>query len=147
MQDYSTLGVTSMDDRRKLFQLIQSIKAQYVDTPEAAASASSASSTPQQRNSISQEDSTMDPSAAPTGFPRGYNTSGGSTSSAVQSITDLAKSAAEARLSIGRRSGSAMVNGLHHSKSMSTSMAAAYQQQEQLQQQQQQQQQYGGGYY
>ncbi|KAG0379873.1 Kinesin-like protein kif24 [Mortierella sp. AD032] len=31
MQDYNSLGVTSMEDRRRLFQLIQTIKAEYPD--------------------------------------------------------------------------------------------------------------------
>ncbi|KAG0359864.1 Kinesin-like protein kif24, partial [Gamsiella multidivaricata] len=34
MQDYNTLGVTSMDDRRRLFQLIQTIKAQEASEDE-----------------------------------------------------------------------------------------------------------------
>ncbi|KAG0218460.1 Kinesin-like protein kif24 [Mortierella sp. GBA43] len=36
MQDYNSLGVTSMEDRRKLFQLIQTIKAEYPDISGAA---------------------------------------------------------------------------------------------------------------
>ncbi|KAI9149794.1 hypothetical protein H9P43_009973 [Blastocladiella emersonii ATCC 22665] len=42
MQDYSALGVTSMDDRKRLFQLIQMIKNSYPTLVAAAAAAAAA---------------------------------------------------------------------------------------------------------
>ncbi|CAO3572215.1 unnamed protein product [Mortierella alpina] len=134
MQDYSTLGVTSMDDRRKLFQLIQTIKAQYTDAPESAPLASSAAPHPPLHAS---EDS----GHGMAGFSRGY---------AAQGMNDLSKKPQDHRLSMGRRTGATMAQNLNHSRSMSGSMTMAYQQQEQqrqaqyeheVQQQQQQMQQ------
>ncbi|KAF9940819.1 Kinesin-like protein kif24 [Mortierella alpina] len=134
MQDYSTLGVTSMDDRRKLFQLIQTIKAQYTDAPESAPLASSAATHPPPHAS---EES----GHGMAGFPRGY---------ATQGMNDISKKPQDVRLSMGRRAGATMAQNLNHSRSMSGSMTMAYQQQEQqrqaqyeheMQQQQQQMQQ------
>ncbi|KAF9095052.1 Kinesin-like protein kif24 [Mortierella sp. AD031] len=118
-----------MDDRRRLFQLIQTIKAQYADnTPEpsppmATAPIPHSSAAPPFTNDSDD-------------ISRGYG---------AQALSEMSKRSSDARLSMsmGRRSGANMLNNLNHSKSLSTSMAASYQLQEQerLQQQQQQQQQ------
>src|SRR5690349_16605241 len=127
MQDYNTLGVTSMEDRRKLFQLIQTIKAQYVDNPEpsppmATASIPHSSAAPPLTNDSDD-------------MSRGYG---------AQALSEMSKRSSDARLSMsmGRRSGANMLNNLSHSKSLSTSMASSYQLQEQERLQQQQQQQF-----
>ncbi|KAG0250446.1 Kinesin-like protein kif24 [Mortierella polycephala] len=131
MQDYTTLGVTSMEDRRKLFQLVQTIKAQYAETPEP--SPSIAQSTSHSSISHSTIPAADDPMA---GFSRSYGAQS-------MGMNEISKRASDARLSMGRRAGANMVNNLNHSRSMSGSMTMAYQQHEQqrLQQQQQQQQQ------
>ncbi|KAI1304849.1 Kinesin-like protein kif24 [Mortierella claussenii] len=144
MQDYSTLGVTSMDDRRKLFQLIQTIKTQYTDSPEPSPTMSSSTVT---MTTISSPSSAMSQQSGLSGgvggasgspiaedaFARGYSNAVG-----AQSLDEISRRVSDARLSIGRRSGANLSGNLGHSKSMSGSMALAYQQQ-QLQQHQQQQ--------
>ncbi|KAG0207489.1 Kinesin-like protein kif24 [Mortierella sp. GBA30] len=135
MQDYNTLGVSSMDDRRRLFQLIQTIKAQYADNAEPSPMVSSPMSP---HASLTGEEQGQ----GMTGFPRGY---------ASQGLNDMTQKPLDARLSMGRRAGVTIAQNLNHSRSMSGSMTMAYQQQEQkqrqahyeyeLQQQQQQQQQ------
>ncbi|KAF9897813.1 Kinesin-like protein kif24, partial [Lobosporangium transversale] len=155
MQDYSTLGVTSMDDRRRLFQLIQTIKAQYLDSPEpsptlttpsantiAATTAISTSSPMMSHLALSGLGSPVEESVQNiNGFSRGYNS--------TQSLEEISRRVSDARLSIGRRSGANMTANLTHSKSLSGSMVMAYQQQQrqshdydfELQQQHQMQQQ------
>ncbi|KAL7750447.1 hypothetical protein RI367_004221 [Sorochytrium milnesiophthora] len=67
MQDYSSLGVTSMDDRKRLFQLIQTIKATYPDLQSAGGSlnAATAGVTPQsQPSSLSAANYIAAPSTA-----------------------------------------------------------------------------------
>ncbi|KAF9361817.1 hypothetical protein BGX34_006917 [Mortierella sp. NVP85] len=118
MQDYSTLGVTSMDDRRKLFQLIQHIKTQYIDTPEPSPPLVPPVSSMLAHPTVPAADDFGMP-----GFPRGYGT---------PNLDEISKRVADARLSMGRRSGANAANMLGHSKSLSGSMSMAYQQQQQL---------------
>ncbi|KAF9539585.1 Kinesin-like protein kif24 [Mortierella hygrophila] len=127
MQDYNTLGVTSMEDRRKLFQLIQTIKAQYVDNPEP--------SPPMVTASIPHSSAAPPLTNDSDDISRGYG---------AQALSEMSKRSSDARLSMsmGRRSGANMLNNLSHSKSLSTSMASSYQLQEQERLQQQQQQQF-----
>ncbi|ORZ37533.1 P-loop containing nucleoside triphosphate hydrolase protein [Catenaria anguillulae PL171] len=60
MQDYSALGVTSMDDRKRLFQLIQMIKTSYPSS-----SSSSSSPTPRRSISISTTTASLNGTASP----------------------------------------------------------------------------------
>ncbi|KAF8937121.1 Kinesin-like protein kif24 [Haplosporangium gracile] len=96
MQDYNSLGVTSMEDRRRLFQLIQNIKAEYPDVSgSTSAPASSTVMAP-----ASPGMSTLDGS--------GY---GMATVTRGYSMSDMNSNPMEARQSVGRRSGSGNFGG------------------------------------
>ncbi|KAF9129596.1 Kinesin-like protein kif24 [Mortierella sp. 14UC] len=128
MQDYNSLGVTSMEDRRRLFQLIQTIKAEYPDV--SGSSSAPASST------------VMAPASPGMGTIDGSGY-GMATATRGYSMSDMNSKPIEARQSIGRRSGSGVSNSLNsstlgHSRSMSNSLT----QQQLLEQQQLQQQQH-----
>ncbi|KAF9150059.1 Kinesin-like protein kif24 [Linnemannia schmuckeri] len=122
-----------MEDRRRLFQLIQTIKAEYPDVSgSASAPASSTVIAP-----ASPGMSTLDVS--------GY---GMATATRGYSMSDMNSNPLESRQSIGRRSGSGVSNSLNssthgHSRSMSNQQQQQLDlQQQQLRQQQQQQQQF-----
>ncbi|KAJ3349556.1 Kinesin-like protein kif24 [Allomyces javanicus] len=82
MQDYSSLGVTSMDDRKRLFQLIQMIKSTYplasdnnAPTPPSAASSPFASARPMSLQAPSGlPPPPQQPPASVYSTPRGYAT-------------------------------------------------------------------------
>ncbi|KAF9584838.1 Kinesin-like protein kif24 [Lunasporangiospora selenospora] len=151
MQDYNSLGVTSMEDRRRLFQLIQTIKAEYPDisgtTSVSTPSVSIAPLTHPPTTSISHSASSgiigLDGSGyGMAGAARNY-----SSTQPTQNPTDTSIRSSDPRLSLGRRSGSnsgGSVNppSLGHSRSMSNTMGTVNQQPQQQQQYQQQMQQY-----
>ncbi|KAG0030712.1 Kinesin-like protein kif24 [Podila clonocystis] len=131
-----------MEDRRRLFQLIQTIKAELNTSDSSAPAPAPVSSLPPTasingntvRNSMN---GSYDPSMA---FSQGYT---------PQASTPI--SAADARLSLGRRSGANVLNGLNssgsgtlnRSRSLSNAVPPSlqmFQQQQQQQQQHQQQQ-------
>ncbi|KAF9952325.1 Kinesin-like protein kif24 [Mortierella alpina] len=148
MQDYNSLGVTSMEDRRKLFQLIQTIKAEYPDVSGAALVPTPSASAP----SISQSSMDVTGGYGMAGVARGYNS--------AQNVNELMTTKPpDNRISLGRRSGSTVASSSYsspsvgHSRSISSSIGSTGQQQQmqdqqqirhqqQLQQYQQQQQQY-----
>lgn len=122
-----------MEDRRRLFQLIQTIKAEYPDVSgSASAPVSSTIMAP-----ASPGMGTMDGS--------GY---GMATATRGYSMSDMNSKPMDARQSVGRRSGSGVTNSLNtsthgHSRSISNQQQQQLDlQQQQLRQQQQQQQQF-----
>ncbi|KAF9912596.1 Kinesin-like protein kif24 [Linnemannia zychae] len=91
MQDYNSLGVTSMEDRRRLFQLIQNIKAEYPDVSgSTSAPTSSTVMTPASPGMGAMDGSGYGMASA----TRGY------------SMSDINSKPMDARQSVGRRSGS-----------------------------------------
>ncbi|KAG0228206.1 Kinesin-like protein kif24 [Actinomortierella wolfii] len=155
MQDYNSLGVTSMEDRRRLFQLIQTIKSEYPDicgisstTPGSSSlSSHSPGSSVSHTTSIgtghgmSVDSNLSNAGYGMAGIPRGYST---------QPTSDTSVRSSDARLSMGRRAGTAVAHTLNnsanmgHTRTMSNSIPQHqqqhYSQQIQYQQQQQEQQ-------
>ncbi|KAF9425282.1 Kinesin-like protein kif24 [Entomortierella beljakovae] len=127
MQDYNSLGVTSMDDRKKLFQLIQTIKAEYPDM-SASASVPTTSTTIHPHSSVSGITS-IDSS--------GYGMAGVTHSYSAQISNEGVTSPFDPRASLGRRSGSipsaSSFPSPGHSRSMSNSAQLPNQQQQSLQ--------------
>ncbi|KAG0197555.1 Kinesin-like protein kif24 [Mortierella sp. GBA30] len=147
MQDFNSLGVTSMEDRKKLFQLIQTIKAEYPDV-SGTALASTTTSTSSTASIVSQN--SMEGSGGGYGMAMAGVISRGYGGSPVQSMNEMTASTMSSqdttRPSLGRRSGSTITNGssfssptIHHSRSISNSVGSMAQQQLQQQQQQQMQ--------
>ncbi|KAG0254282.1 Kinesin-like protein kif24 [Mortierella polycephala] len=141
MQDYNSLGVTSMEDRRKLFQLIQTIKAEFPDisgavsTPSPASALVSHSPASSISHTIATSMGDMDGSGyGMAGAARGFNT---------HSFNETNSKTADVRPPLGRRSGSAVSSSLNssmasHARNVSSSAGGASQPQQQQDQQQQQ---------
>ncbi|KAF9168538.1 Kinesin-like protein kif24, partial [Mortierella sp. AD011] len=134
MQDFNSLGVTSMDDRKKLFQLIQTVKAQYPDMSEAASVQTSSA------NMVAHSPVSMTP-GTPGGINNmdesGYGMAGIARSYSGHTTNDTTQMSFDPRASLGRRSGSTTntptMSTPGHSRGMSNSAVSSNQQQ-QLQQ-------------
>ncbi|KAF9183164.1 Kinesin-like protein kif24 [Haplosporangium sp. Z 11] len=141
MQDYNSLGVTSMEDRRKLFQLIQTIKADFPDISGAVSTPPSASILVSHSPASSISHSTATSMGDMDGS--GYGMAGAARNFSTHSFNEMSSKTADVRPPLGRRSGSTVSSSLNtsmasHTRNVSSSAGGASQQQQQQDQQQQQ---------